>query len=102
GELGNGYHPEMEKLHKENAQYLKNIIERIGFPTISKVGQKASDVAWLIIPELMKSSYQLIPMFSLMLADVKLLFVGGQFVIFSSSRGITTENMVPSFLELST
>ncbi|MDF2934230.1 MAG: hypothetical protein K0R36_3561, partial [Chryseobacterium sp.] len=35
GELGNGYHPEMEKLHKENAQYLKNIIERIGFPTIS-------------------------------------------------------------------
>lgn len=64
GELGNGYHPEMEKLHKENAQYLKSIIELIGFPTISKVGQEASDAAWLIIqhsisdPELMKSSYQ--------------------------------------------
>ena len=49
GELGNGYHPEMEKLHKENAQYLKSIIERIGFPTISKVGQEASDAVWLII-----------------------------------------------------
>lgn len=65
GELGNGYHHEMEKLHKENAQYLKSIIERMGFPTISKVGQEASDAAWLIIqhsisdPELMKSSYQL-------------------------------------------
>jgi len=65
GELGNGYHPAMEKMHSENAQYLKNIIEQIGFPTISKVGQEASDAAWLIIqhsisdPELMKSAYQL-------------------------------------------
>jgi hypothetical protein len=65
GELGNGYHPEMEKLHKENAQYLKSIIERTGFPTVSKVGQEASDSAWLIIQhsisdaELMKSSYKL-------------------------------------------
>ncbi|MNK03944.1 hypothetical protein D3C87_217970 [compost metagenome] len=65
GELGNGYHPEMEKVHRENAQYLKQIIEQIGFPTISKVGEKASDAAWLIIqhsisdPELMKSAYQM-------------------------------------------
>ena len=55
----------MEKMHKENAQYLKNIIEQIGFPTISKVGKEASDAAWLVIqhsisdPELMKSAYQL-------------------------------------------
>lgn len=55
----------MEKIHKENARHLRHIIEQIGFPTISKVGQEASEAAWLIVqhsisdPELMKSSYQL-------------------------------------------
>ncbi|WP_449398968.1 DUF6624 domain-containing protein [Chryseobacterium wanjuense] len=63
--LSEGYHPEMEKIHKENARHLRYIIEQIGFPTISKVGQEASEAAWLIVqhsisdPELMKSSYQL-------------------------------------------
>lgn len=63
GKLEGGYHPEMEAVHKANAKRLREIIEKIGFPTISKVGGKASDAAWLIIqhsigePEFMKSCY---------------------------------------------
>lgn len=63
GKLADGYHPEMESVHKANAQRLREIISEIGFPTISKVGQKASDAAWLIIqhsigePEFMKKCY---------------------------------------------
>lgn len=65
GQLSGGYHPEMEQVHKENAEQLREIIGKIGFPTISKVGAEASDAAWLIIqhsigePEFMKSCYQL-------------------------------------------
>ncbi len=65
GTLFNGYDPEMEKVHVENATRLKEIISEIGFPTISKVGKEASDAAWLVVqhsisdPEFMKSSYQL-------------------------------------------
>lgn len=65
GKLAGGYHPEMEKVHKANAKRLREIIIEIGFPTISKVGSKASDAAWLIIqhsigePEFMKDSYRM-------------------------------------------
>lgn len=60
GELSGGYHPEMESIHRANAQRLREIISEIGYPTISKVGEKASNAAWLIIqhaigePEFMK------------------------------------------------
>ncbi|MCW1962493.1 DUF6624 domain-containing protein [Chryseobacterium viscerum] len=60
GKLSGGYHPEMEKVHKANAQRLREIIAEIGFPTLSKVGEKGSNAAWLIIqhaigePEFMK------------------------------------------------
>ncbi|WP_291898492.1 DUF6624 domain-containing protein [Chryseobacterium sp.] len=63
GELYGGYHPEMEKIHKANAMRLREIIAEIGYPTISKVGEKANDAAWLIIqhaisePEFMKACY---------------------------------------------
>ena len=63
--LFDGYHPEMEQVHLENAKRLKEIISEIGFPTISKVGKEGSDAAWLIIqhsisdPKFMKSSYEL-------------------------------------------
>ena len=63
--LSGGYHPEMEKVHKENAKILKEIIGEIGYPTISKVGEKASDAAWLIVqhsigdPDFMKKSYKM-------------------------------------------
>jgi len=60
GKLSGGYHPEMELVHRDNAQRLRQIIKEIGFPTISKVGGEGSDAAWLIIqhsisePEFMK------------------------------------------------
>lgn len=65
GELGCGYHPEMEQIHQDNAKRLREIIEEIGFPTLSKVGEKASDAAWLIIqhaigePDFMKECYRM-------------------------------------------
>lgn len=65
GKLAEGYHPEMEDIHKANAQRLREIIKEIGFPTISKVGSEASDSAWLIIqhsinePEFMKECYKM-------------------------------------------
>ncbi|MBV8327809.1 DUF6624 domain-containing protein [Chryseobacterium sp.] len=63
GALSGGYHPEMEQIHKANAKRLREMIKEIGFPTISKVGEVASDAAWLIIqhaigePEFMKTCY---------------------------------------------
>ncbi|REC59804.1 hypothetical protein DRF65_24045 [Chryseobacterium pennae] len=65
GKLAGGYHPEMERIHKTNAKRLREIISDIGYPTISKVGVKASDAAWLIIqhsigePEFMKACYKM-------------------------------------------
>ncbi|KMQ59634.1 hypothetical protein ACM40_15995 [Chryseobacterium sp. BLS98] len=65
GKLSNGYHPEMELIHRQNAERLRNIIKEIGYPTISKVGEEASDAAWLVIqhsigePELMKGCYNM-------------------------------------------
>jgi len=37
-----------EKIDKENAEKLREIIKEIGWPTISKVGEEASSAAWLI------------------------------------------------------
>ncbi|WP_263602724.1 DUF6624 domain-containing protein [Chryseobacterium sp. PET-29] len=48
-QLGGGYHPEMEKIHRKNAESLRNIIKDIGFPGISKVGEEANEAAWLIV-----------------------------------------------------
>ena len=64
-ELSGGYHPEMEKIHRENAGVLKKIIHRIGFPGISKVGEEAYEAAWLIAqhaiaePAFMKTFFEL-------------------------------------------
>jgi len=49
GILEQGYHPEMEAIHIRNAEQLEEIINSIGYPTISKVGKEASQAAWLII-----------------------------------------------------
>ncbi len=49
GQLGNGYHEEMEQLHNENAEKLSAIIVVIGYPTIDRVGKEASEAAWLVI-----------------------------------------------------
>ena len=49
GKLGDGYNKEMEELHINNAKVLNEIIDRIGYPTIDKVGKEASEAAWLVI-----------------------------------------------------
>ena len=64
--LSDGYHPEMEAVHKENAVRLREIIDLIGWPTWSKVGEEASEAAWLIVqhaigePAFMKRCYALL------------------------------------------
>ena len=44
-----GYHHRMERVHLENANRLKEIIDLIGYPTQKKVGKKANYAAWMII-----------------------------------------------------
>lgn len=64
--LGEGYNTEMEKMHNQNASFLNEIIEKIGYPTIDKVGSEAGEAAWLIIqhsisqPEFMKKCLKLL------------------------------------------
>jgi len=66
GKLSPGYHPEMEQLHLKNASRLEEIMNTIGYPTRSKVGEEASEAAWLIVqhaiskPALMKKCYTLL------------------------------------------
>lgn len=49
GLLSESYHPEMEKIHIQNSIALEKIIDQIGYPTAQKVGEEASESAWLII-----------------------------------------------------
>lgn len=60
GQLSDGYNQEMKALHNKNAETLNNIIDKIGYPTVDKVGKEANAAAWLVIqhsigqPEFMK------------------------------------------------
>lgn len=64
--LGDGYNSEMERLHNQNAAVLNEIIDKIGYPTIDKVGKEANEAAWLVIqhaiskPEFMKKCLKLL------------------------------------------
>ena len=49
GKLGKSYNEEMAALHESNARQLEQMIGVIGYPTIDKVGRRASAAAWLII-----------------------------------------------------
>jgi len=66
GKLSPGYHPDMEHIHLKNAARLSEIINAIGYPTLSKVGKEASEAAWLIVqhaisePTLMKRCHVLL------------------------------------------
>lgn len=66
GKLSQGYSSEMEQLHLKNAAKLEEIIDLMGYPTRSKVGEEASEAAWLIVqhaisrPALMKRCYVLL------------------------------------------
>jgi len=57
---------DMERLHKRNAARLDQIINAIGYPTKSKVGEEASEAAWLVIqhaisePVFMKKCFALL------------------------------------------
>ncbi len=48
GELFDGYQPEMERVHVENAAVLEKAIEKHGWPGESVVGRRASEAAWLV------------------------------------------------------
>ncbi len=66
GQLGEGYNEEMEQLHNRNAEILNEILNSIAYPTIDKVGEEASEAAWLVIqhsigrPDFMKKCVQLL------------------------------------------
>jgi hypothetical protein len=49
GALFQGYHPEMEAVHLENATLLENAIAAIGWPGRAKVGDEAAGAAFLIL-----------------------------------------------------
>lgn len=66
GELNNGYNEKMEAIHNKNAKELNQIIDKIGYPTIDRVGKDANEAAWLIIqhsisqPKFMKKCAKLL------------------------------------------
>lgn len=49
GELFEGYAPEMEKVHRENAFELEKMIDRNGWLGKSLVGKDGAEAAWLIV-----------------------------------------------------
>ena len=48
GSLFEGYHPEMEAVHRENAERLTNVIASYGWPGRALVGEDGADAAWRI------------------------------------------------------
>lgn len=49
GVLSDTYHPEMEKVHINNAKRLMAMIDKMGFPVLSNAGEKGVRLSWLII-----------------------------------------------------
>jgi hypothetical protein len=49
GALFDGYHPEMEAVHLENAALLERAIEAIGWPGRAKVGDEGAGAAFMIL-----------------------------------------------------
>jgi hypothetical protein len=66
GELGNGYAPAMEAVHRENASRLKEIIDTHGWPDCDLVGDDGTLAAWFIAqhaigdPEFQRQALKLI------------------------------------------
>lgn len=66
GALFQGYHPEMEAVHLENAALLERAIEVIGWPGHGSVGDEAASAAFMILqhaisrPELQRRGLELI------------------------------------------
>lgn len=49
GALFEGYHPRMREVHERNAAQLRAIMEMLGWPGRSQVGEEAAAAAWLIL-----------------------------------------------------
>jgi hypothetical protein len=66
GKLDEGYNKEMAEIHNRNVKTLNEIINKIGYPTVDKVGKEASEATWLIIqhsigqPKFMKKCMKLL------------------------------------------
>lgn len=43
-----GYHPQMRALHEHNADRLAQVLDQVGWPSASLVGERAAEAAWLI------------------------------------------------------
>ena len=60
GSLFGAYHPEMEAVHRANAARLRAIVEEIGWPGKSQVGEDGAHAAWRVLqhaigePEMMR------------------------------------------------
>jgi hypothetical protein len=48
GSLFEGYHPDMEAVHRRNAARLAEIIDEFGWPGSSLVGKDGAEAAWLV------------------------------------------------------
>lgn len=48
GELGHGYAPRMEAIHRKNAQRLREIIAEYGWPDTGLAGSEGTLAAWFI------------------------------------------------------
>ena len=46
--LFDGYHPEMQAVHEENASVLETVIQEFGWPTVLVAGEEGAEAAWLI------------------------------------------------------
>jgi hypothetical protein len=66
GELFDGYHPKMAAVHRENNARLAAIVEQVGWPGISLVGEDGCEAAWKIAqhaildPELQRACIELL------------------------------------------
>ncbi len=56
GDLNDAYHPEMEKVHLENAHKLEELIRKNGFPVLSNAGASGVKLSWLIIQHSISSA----------------------------------------------
>jgi hypothetical protein len=66
GSLFEGYHPEMEAVHRDNAARLRAIVAEIGWPGRTLVGEDGASAAWRILqhaigdPALMRAMLPLV------------------------------------------
>ena len=49
GSLFDGYHPRMREVHDRNAAALTEILDRVGWPAPSLVGERAARAAWVVL-----------------------------------------------------